>query len=90
MRTALIIIAVTSAIWLAIMASAMIKWIAEKKELRRQNAVLKNTITGLQTQITRWRKTNEKMETGNNNSDFTASLDILQNARHTEARANKH
>ena len=79
MKVILVTIALTSVCWLALLVYVLIQNFAKNKELRRQLAEAKYCADALQIQFERFKKTYEKMDTGNTNNDFMASLDILQN-----------
>lgn len=79
MKTILITIALTSVCWLVLLAYVLIQNYVKNKELKRKLAAAIYSADALQIQFERFKKNYEKMETGNANNDFLASLDILQN-----------
>lgn len=79
MKTILISVGLTSACWLVFLAYVLIRNFAKNKEMKRQLAAAKYYAEAMQKEFERFKKTYEKMETGNTNNDFMGSLDILQN-----------
>lgn len=72
-------IIVTSAAWGTLLCVVAIRNIAKQKELKRLVERYKYNAIAMQEEFKRWRKQYEKMETGDTNSDFLGSLDILHN-----------
>lgn len=79
MRLTLIVAAVISAFWLFLFSFWAIKQAQKNAEKDRKMQYWKYNYEAMQKQFQEWRKQYEKMETGNTNNDFVASLDILHN-----------
>ena len=70
----------TSIIWLIILCAVAIRNIAKNSEKDRQIKTLQYNVKALQKQYEEREKRYAKMQTGNANDDFLASLDILRDA----------
>lgn len=80
MKVILITIALTSVCWLVLLVYVLTQNYVKNKELKRKLAAAIYSADALQIQFERFKKNYEKMETGNANNDFLASLNILQNS----------
>ena len=79
LRVILQTITITSAAWGVLLCGLAIRNTAKQKELERLAKHYKYNAEAMQEEFRRWRKRYEKMETGDTNSDFLGSLDILHN-----------
>lgn len=80
MQTILYSIAGTSIVWLIVLCIVAIRNIAKNAKKDRQIKTLQYNVKALQIQYEEREKRYAKMQTGNTNNDFMASLDILRDA----------
>ena len=71
----------TSVVWLCVVIAIIARYSKKIVDLQRNVKQWKFNCEALQKEFQRWSKANEKMETGNANSDFLGSLDILSNPK---------
>lgn len=78
-KAILITFGITSIAWCILLCIVAIRNIAKQNELKKLVKSYKTNIAAMQSQFIQWRKQYEKMESGDPNSDFLGSLDILHN-----------
>ena len=74
-----------SAFWGTVLCVVIIRNLAKTNELNRLVKHYKTNAAAMQQQFIQWRKQYEKMESGDTNTDFLGSLDILHNNQQNDS-----
>lgn len=89
MKLVIIVIVATSVFWTSILAMVIARFTAKLIDKNKEVKQLRYNVTALQLQYEEREKRYAKMQSGNANNDFVASLDILRDAeRNGGATAN--